>query len=40
MSSLEWYFLHEFAEKSTLVDFFRNEYRKEILKNREYPDRM
>ena len=27
-SSFEWYFLHEFAEKSTLVDILRNEYRK------------
>ena len=30
ISSVEWYFLHEFAEKSILVDFFRNEYRKYI----------
>ena len=28
ISSVEWYFLHEFAIKSTLDDFFRNEYRK------------
>ena len=26
MSSLEWYFFYMSAEKSTLVDFFRNEF--------------